>query len=171
MINEEWKTITGYEGLYEVSNLGNVRSLKRTSTKGKILKGIPDKDGYLKVCLSKHNVRKTKPIHRLVATEFIKKRNETDVVVNHKNENKQDNRAENLEWCDVKYNTNYNGSAYKRMECRRRRIVAIKGETKIEFIGVTVAAEFLGVSHSNISSCLTKKYGHKTIKGFSFEYL
>lgn len=171
MIKEEWKPITGYEGFYEVSNLGNVRSVKRNTTKGKLLKGNPDKDGYLKVCLSKHNIRTTKPIHRLVATEFVERKEETDIVVNHKNENKQDNRSENLEWCDVKYNTNYNGSAYRRMEYKRKRIVATKGETKIEFVSVVAAAEYLGVNHSNISSCLTKKYGHKTVKGFSFDYL
>lgn len=81
MINEEWKPVKGYEGLYEVSNIGRVRSLKRAATSGIVLKQTM-KHGYMHVCLSKENKPSTKRVHRLVAEAFIA--NPMDKpVVNH----------------------------------------------------------------------------------------
>jgi hypothetical protein len=93
---EKWKAIKGYEGLYEVSDLGRVRSLKRATTSGKVLKGVPDKDGYIYVSLSKNNIKRRYSVHRLVAAAFIQNDNPQKTVINHRNEDKQDNRAENL---------------------------------------------------------------------------
>lgn len=169
-MEEIWKAISNYEGLYEVSNLGNVRSLKRNTTKGKILKPQMDKDGYFKVCLCKNNEKKKYGVHRLVAMAFVDGFSEDKNIVNHKNEIKNDNRAENLEWCDVKYNTNYNNMPYKRVEWCKKPIIAIKGNEKIEFSSIAEAASKLGVSHGNISGCLLKIKGRKTLKGYSFEY-
>lgn len=109
---EEWRTIFGYEGLYEVSSYGRVRSLDRYVVdslgnrrfyKGKVLSPIKDKVGYLSVKLqegNKHN------IHRLVAQAFIENPDNLPQV-NHKDEDKSNNRVDNLEWCDSKYNNNY----------------------------------------------------------------
>ena len=84
---EIWKDIKGYEGLYQVSNIGRVRSLKRNNTNGKILKQCINKDGYLRVDLSKNNIKSTKRVHRLVAETFID--NDKNLpVINHKDENK-----------------------------------------------------------------------------------
>ena len=167
---EIWKAISNYEGLYEVSNLGNVRSLRRNTTKGKILKLQTDKDGYFMVFLCKNNKKKKYSVHRLVAMAFVDGFSEEKNIVNHKNEIKNDNRAENLEWCDAKYNTNYNNMPYKRAEWRRKPIIAIKGNEKIEFSSIVEAASKLGVSHGNISGCLLKNKGRKTLKGYSFTY-
>lgn len=169
-MEEKWKTIKEYEGLYEVSNLGRVRSLKRATTSGKILKPHPNRCGYLQVTLCKDNIKKTRRIHRLVASAFVDNNDPINNVINHKNEDKRDNRAENLEWCTVKYNTNYNGMNYRRMASRRVPIIAKKNCEVLRFESVTKAAEILGVSHTNISSCLHGRHGHKTIKGYRFEY-
>lgn len=112
---EEWKNVIGYEGLYEVSNTGQVRSLDRYVKysngrihlhKGKVLSSGKDKYGYLAVCLSCNGKQKIIKIHRLVAEAFIPNPNNLPQV-NHKDEVKTNNRVDNLEWCDHKYNVNY----------------------------------------------------------------
>lgn len=102
-MTEIWKDIKGFEGLYQVSSYGNVRSYYRG---GRILKPKKDKDGYLEVCLRKNNKSKYFKIHRLVAFVFIEN---TDNLpqVNHIDENKMNNNINNLEWCDCYYNINY----------------------------------------------------------------
>ena len=169
-MDELWKQIEGYEGLYEVSNFGRVRSLKRHSTLGKVLKLRTDKDGYKKAHLSKNNKAREIFVHRLVAVAFIENHNPNHTVVNHKNEIKDDNRADNLEWCDVAYNTNYNGATIRRGRSQRTPVVAIKGDERVTFTGITEAAEALGVTHGNISGCLLGYRGRKTLKGYRFEY-
>lgn len=119
-MNEIWKPIKGYEGLYEVSDLGKVRSLERYVTRGnhniyvreRILLPEIDKNGYVQVVLSKNGKGTMRKIHKLVADAFIPNDNSLPMI-NHKNEIKYDNRVENLEWCDVIYNNNY-GTARKR---------------------------------------------------------
>ena len=112
---EEWRDIEGYEGLYQVSNLGNVKSLDRyipysngklVFYKGKILKPILDKYGYNTVNLHKFINREQKKVHRLVAEAFISNPDNLPLI-NHKDENKENNCVDNLEWCDTNYNNNY----------------------------------------------------------------
>lgn len=100
---EIWKDIKGYEGLYQVSNLGNVKSLSRKVcnyrgchiSKEKILRpGVHQ--GYERVVLTKNGIRSTKKVHRLVATAFLGE--EKDLSVNHIDSNRSNNRIENLEW-------------------------------------------------------------------------
>ena len=100
---EEWKSISGYEGRYQVSNLGNIRSL----ISNKILKPRVDKDGYLKVILySEDKSRREYRLHRLVAETFIPNPNDLPQV-NHIDENKTNNSVSNLEWCTSKQNANH----------------------------------------------------------------
>lgn len=99
---EEWKNIIGYEGLYEVSNKGNVRNVRRN----KLLKLSKNRYGYIQVYLYKNGIRTGLKVHRLVAQAFIENPDNLPEV-NHKNEDKIDNRVENLEFCDHKYNVNY----------------------------------------------------------------
>lgn len=110
---EIWKPIKKYEGLYEISSLGRVKSLNYNHTgKSKILKPAL-RGGYLAVSLFKNNNLKTFPIHRLVAIAFIPNPNNFSQV-NHKNEQKTQNYVTNLEWCTQKYNVNY-GTRSKRV--------------------------------------------------------
>ena len=99
---EIYKPVPGYPG-YEVSNFGNVRSLDRYTTsgafiKGRVLKPMPDKKGYLHVRPSFGNKGKAQKVHRLVAQLFIPNPKGLPSV-NHKDGNKQNNKVENLEWC------------------------------------------------------------------------
>lgn len=104
---EEWKDINGYEGLYQISNYGSVRSLNYNHTGCiKNMRLSMGTYGYLQTCLTKNNHRSTKKIHRLVADAFIPNPNNYKEV-NHKDENKTNNYVDNLEWCSAKYNNNY----------------------------------------------------------------
>lgn len=104
---EIWKDIQGYEGLYQVSNLGNVKNKIQPYLKQeKIYKKFSNSNGYLFVGLRKDKKRKFKYIHRLVAEAFIPNPNNLPQI-NHKDENKQNNCVNNLEWCTNKYNQNY----------------------------------------------------------------
>lgn len=106
-IIEQWKTVKGYEGLYEVSNLGNVKSLNyRHTGRERILKPGKVGGGYLQVQLCKNGKRKMLLVHRLVAAAFIPNP-EGLPEINHKDENKTNNCVENLEFCDAKYNNSY----------------------------------------------------------------
>ena len=100
---EIWKNIKNYEGLYQISNLGNIKSL----IKNKILKPyINKKNGYAYIGLHKNKNIKVIRIHRLVAINFIPNPNNFPIV-NHKNGVRNDNRVENLEWCTQRYNIIY----------------------------------------------------------------
>ena len=98
---EEWKNIIGYEGLYEVSNMGNVRNVRRNT-----LLRFSKNQGYIQVYLYKNGIRTGFKVHRLVALTFIPNPDNLPQV-NHKDEDKTNNSVDNLEWCDHKYNINY----------------------------------------------------------------
>lgn len=116
--NEEWLPIEGYEELYEVSNMGRVKSLNYNNTnKEKIKKQVKFKNGYLYVSLNKKKKIKTIRVHRLVANAFIPNPN-CYPMLNHKDECKTNNCVDNLEWCDAKYNANY-GTAIQRSKDTR----------------------------------------------------
>lgn len=103
---ETWKAIAGYEGLYEVSDQGRVRSLNHR--KSRILKTQKRYDGYLQAHLCKNSKMKNFLVHRLVAQAFCPNPDPIHFdQVNHLDEVKTNNVASNLEWCDVKYNNNY----------------------------------------------------------------
>ena len=121
---EEWRDIEGYEGLYQISNLGRVKSFpncKRKTTR--ILK--PGNNctgrGYLFIFLFKNKQKKRFYVHRLVAQAFIPNPNNLPMI-NHKDENPLNNNLNNLEWCDYKYNGNY-GTVKERIgQASRKRI-------------------------------------------------
>lgn len=116
--NEIWKDIIGYEGLYQVSNLGRVKSLPKFFQGERILKSRLDKYGYPYLGLVKDKIKKSYKVHRLVAAAFIK--NPLNYPsINHKDENKENNNSINLEWCTVDYNNKY-GSRIKHAADKNR---------------------------------------------------
>ena len=117
---EEWKSIPGYEGLYEVSNLGRVKRIKRYDRfnhkiVSKLLKPSYNTNGYYIVQLSNNGFKKSKLVHRLVAQLFIPNPDNLPQV-NHKDEDKTNNIVDNLEWCDSKYNNNYGTLQQRRIQ-------------------------------------------------------
>ena len=139
MIEEIWRPIEGYEGLYEVSSYGRVKSLKRPYennggiqwTKERILSPGKDKDGYLQVNLHCNGKQHQRKIHRLVAQAFLPNPDNLPQV-NHRDEDKLNNRVENLEWCTAKYNSNY-GSRKDRVRNSRIKNGTYTGLSREEY--------------------------------------
>ena len=170
---EEWKPIPGYEGLYEVSNYGRVRSYKRSS-KGKILSpGNTGNNGsgYLFVTLCKDGKAKPCTVHRLVADAFIPNPNKLSQV-NHKDENKQNNYFGNLEWCSQAYNNSYGTRTQRMAENNSKPVLQLdkQGNVIKEWPSMSRAAESFGVlpKRSHIIDCL--KGRHKTAHGYMWKY-
>lgn len=154
MEQEFWKDIDGYNGKYQVSNLGRVKVVKTDM----ILPGQTTRDGYKSVTLSMNSQQKRFRIHRLVAMAFVDGY-KPDLVVNHKDENKQNNRADNLEWITVTENLKYNG-AEKRRVLLSKAVCKWKGlEVQMldagnnvirTFDSVSEAASFIGLKQSRL---------------------
>ena len=142
---EIWKDIEGYEGLYQVSNMGRVRSLAHKDKYGRFTNG-----------------------RTLVATTFIPNQNGYPAI-NHRDENPSNNRVENIEWCTVLYNNRYGTHGKRIAEALERPIYAITSSGhRYFFSSATKAAELLGLSRGNVSTCLHGKRKH--CHGFSFEW-
>ena len=127
--SEIWKDVAGYEGLYKVSDKGNVYSVERRDSRGnrcggRILKPRYTRRSYIQVQLWKNGKSKNKYTHRLVAESFIPNP-KGFLEINHKDENKSNNRVENLEWCTREYNINYG----KRTEKVSKKVRAINIKT------------------------------------------
>lgn len=177
---EEWRDIEGYEGLYQVSNYGRVKSLERTiCEKGgkvrkvseKILKQILGKNGYFGVGLSKNGISKRTNIHRLVAEAFITNPNKYNFV-NHKDECKTNNFVDNLEWCTNEYNIKY-GSAKERMRKKHEKPIyqyTLEWELVDIYESVKKAAEANGFAASCISNCALGKQGRKQHNGYRWSF-
>ena len=161
MQNEIWKDVPGYSGLYQVSNLGRIKSFMNQYGHGeRIIKGEITKTGYIQVSLNHKRFK----IHRLVATAFIPNP-ESLPQINHKNEIKTDNRVENLEWCTAKYNSNY-GTKNIRMAIHRGKHVLCV-ETGKTFVSCKQAGRDMKLDFSHIAKCcrgeLTQHCGYHFI--------
>ena len=176
MDNEIWKDIPNYEGLYQVSNLGNVRRIlfvnnKIIKPKINILSKCIDKKGYYRVYLNKNGTRKNMQVHRLVALTFISNPNNLPEV-NHKNEISTDNRVENLEWCNHKYNMNY-GTINERKSKSSKKYKVAQYDKENNFVkiwnSVLEITSELNISKQCISYCCLGKT--KSAGGYRWEYI
>lgn len=196
-VKEIWKPIVGYEGLYEVSNLGNVRSLDRyvkgkrdgfpSFVKGKQLTPILNCYGYFRVNLCNSEGRKSKFIHQLVCSAFLDNPNNYNQI-NHKDETRTNNNLDNLEWCDAKYNANY-GTRNQRLSVStsgvkknfsKKGLERIKLKNSKPIIGTNIFTgeeiQFSSISSTkqsgfcsrSVSECLSNK--KKTYKGYLWRY-
>ena len=184
LLNEVWKPVKGFEGLYEVSNLGNVRSADRHLMwgnqyclfKGKPKKSFPNSMGYLRTGLSKNNKGKNYFIHRLVAEAFIPNPNNLPCI-DHIDRNYLNNSADNLRWCTQKenmnnpltreHNKNRPKEAYEKMLATKRENQCIGCEVpvyyideqgkKISFKSMAEAQRQTNVLSSYISLSIKKK--------------
>ena len=151
-MEEIWCPIKGYEGLYEVSDKGRVKSIGYG--KEKILKPFRNKYGYLQIGLRKNREQKWYLVHRLVAQTFIPNPDNLPQV-NHKDEDKENNSVHNLEWCDSKYNINY-GTRNDRCSKPVLQYTKYGGFVK-EWKSATDVEMNLGYFQNNISYCCTGK--------------
>lgn len=165
-ITEIWKSINGYEGFYEVSNLGNVRSVDRISNgrtySGRVLlKGL-NKKGYEQVTLSKGDKQKTKSVHILVGIAFIPNP-DNKPQINHKDGVKTNNNIDNLEWNTNSENNTHAYNVLKRKSPWQDKKGSLHGASKPvlkfdknnvfieEYPSVSIAAELNNLKHSHIS--------------------
>ena len=162
---EIWKDIPKYEGYYQASNLGRIRSIDRKIDvyggnqhckfkckqiiKGKVMKSKLTKDGYYEIGLNKNGKTKCVRTHRLIAMTFIPNPNNYPVI-NHINHNRLDNRAENLEWCTIWYNNRYS---------KARKVVQLDKNYNLIKVWDCISDAYreLGVSVGNISKCCINK--------------
>lgn len=158
-------------GLYQVSNLGNVRSLNYNKTKKiqHLKKVVNNKRGYLAVGLSKNGIFKIKTVHRLVAETFISNPNNLPQV-NHIDENKLNNSVTNLEWCTNKYNINYGTRKERISEKKGRKIIQLDKDDNIIKVwnGTCQASRELKINEGNIwEACNNKR---KTAGKYKWKY-
>lgn len=156
---EEWKDISDYEGLYKISNLGNVLSVKRNKQLAK-----SDSNGYDTVNLSKNGKTTKCKVHRLVAINFIENI-DNKPIVNHIDENKKNNRVSNLEWVTARENNIY-GTRLNKVRKPIKAIDIATGEFNI-YESQTKCARMLNLNHSNINACLHRNV--RQIGGYVFE--
>lgn len=162
MEEEIWKAIPGFEGLYEASTLGRIKTLQKSWNVGrggvitrreKVLTPIFDKDGYCKVSLYKNNRKKQKSVHRLVAQAFIPNL-DNKPHVNHKDGDKTNNRADNLEWVTPAENVHHSiDTGLRKMK------MLIDTNTGVTYSSVKEASDVLGININTLKSKLT---GHTT---------
>lgn len=168
---EIWKDIPGYEGIYQISDCGRVKSI----SKGIILKPRVNRKGYLLVGLSKRNKREMVQVHRIIAHVFIPNPDNLPQV-NHKDENKTNNHASNLEWCTNEYNCNYGthnkrmaATLTNRMDLSKPVLQMLKdGRIIKKYPSIHQAARETGVNCGNIG--VVCKGERKTAGGYIWRY-
>ena len=158
-MNEIWKDINGYEGHYQVSSLGGVRSIKYKKYDKYTALHQRINLGYKYVSLCKNGIIKSFSVHGLVASAFVGNPHKHKQI-NHIDENKQNNSVGNLEWCDAKHNSNYGGRNEKISRKREIAILKVDAKTNIiigEYESGRKAAKILGLNETSIYKCCNNK--------------
>ena len=176
-MEEIWKDIKGYEGLYQVSNLGRIKRVlfknnKTTIIKEKILKYTVKNNGYCKVNLYKNNKQKTYHIHRLVAEAFIPNR-DNSLEINHKDGNKKNNCINNLEWITHKENIQHGVKTglITNIDKAKNVLQFDKSMNQIgQYNSVKEVARKLGYDATSIAGCCRSKKYCKTAYGYIWRY-
>lgn len=170
---EIWKQIKGYEGLYEISSCGRVKNKK-----GTILKPSVTRTGYPHLSLCKNGKTKSVSVHRIVAEHFIPNPNNYPVI-NHKDENRQNNTVENLEWCTYSYNASYGDAPIKNSKSMKKYFARDVNPNRVKvrcidtgeiFDSIIDASEKYHIDQSSITKVCKKKPKRKTAGGFRWEY-
>lgn len=177
---EKWKPVKDFEGLYEVSDKGRVRSVPRTiqrkgggtmTYKGKVLKPDVTKQGYLKVYLSKNSKKKNCLVHRLVAEAFIPNPKGYEQV-NHKNTDKADNAVSNLEWTTNLQNyvhAEKNGLRPANLRAKRVAQYTLDGKLVAEYESLSRCSKATGIKDSRIGDvCHGRRH---TAHGYKFKFI
>lgn len=188
---EEWRDIKGYEGLYQISSHGRVKSMPRKGSRGGIIKPSFSNSGYLQIHLCKNCEQKTIQIHRLVAIHFLDNPDNLPEV-NHKDECKTNNHVSNLEFCTREYNENYGTKRarcvanhdykksailsamhhdYEAISRKRGKPILqmdLNGNIIKRWYGLNAACKALGFSSGNVSAACNGKY--KTAYGYKWRY-
>lgn len=171
LLNEEFKDIRGYEGLYQISNFGRLINIRNQPYIKEVAFNSIGSSGYYNALLDdKERNRKTFSVHRLVAEAFIP--NPLNLpCVNHKDEIKTNNYAINLEWCNYKYNINYGTANKRRIKTLSKPVQQIDlntGKIINDFNSAIEAERILGISHQSISDVCNKK--RKSIGDFNWKF-
>lgn len=164
-LEEDFRDIPGYEGLYQVSNLGRVKGLYKN-----IIKRLKTtKDGYLEVGLSKNGIEKKYRVHRLVAITFIPNPDNLPEV-NHLDENKTNNCVSNLEWCTHKQNINYGTHHDRMVKTQSKPVLQFDKEGGFikEWSSIAQISRELNINTGSVSNCCNGKA--KTASGFIFKF-
>lgn len=181
---EQWRPIPQYEGLYEISTFGKVRSIALYTNHHTLvmrksaimLKQEITVDGYSRVVLCKNGMKKHMAVHRLVALTYIPNPNNLPQV-NHKDENPQNNSVDNLEWCTGKQNCNYGLHRQRISQRLNTKHHLSKPVARLDTSGNIIetfkstreAARKIGVRSENISRCCNGKY--KLVCGSKWKYI
>lgn len=165
-MEEIWKDVDGFEGLYLISTYGRVKSL----ITDKILKPVISSNKYFQVFLRKDGKTYNFLIHRLMCMNFIPNPNSLPQV-NHIDYNRSNNRLDNLEWCTSRYNNEYSGTFEKGTESTRKKVIQStkSGEIINSFESSVAAGRETGLNSSSIRNCCLGLL--KTYKGFIWRYV
>ena len=171
-MEEVWKDVEGYEGLYQVSNLGNIRSMPRKWCKTKsvkILEPIVRKDGYMQITFSKEGISENFLIHRLVANAFIPNIDNLPQI-NHIDEVKSNNNSKNLEWCTSLYNNNYGTKIQRTIDKNNKKVnqYDLNGKYIKTWESIKQAQDYYNIKH--ISSCCNLNKSYSTVNGFQWRF-